>query len=123
MRRDLFYPFKGSVGSFTTFFMASRPTITKDFVVDDAVMNQFRQAMDKEKISYTEPDIAANLDWIKRQIKKEVFLSVFGLQQGYQVELEDDPQVLKAIEAIPQAKALYQNVRRTTAQRTGGQAN
>jgi len=119
LRRVVFYPFRGSVGSFTTFFMASRPTITKDFVVDAGVLNQFRRAMDKEKIPYTEPDIAANLDWIQRQIKKEVFLSAFGLSEGYQVELEDDPQVLKAIESIPQARALYQNVRRITAQRTG----
>jgi carboxyl-terminal processing protease len=123
LRRDLFYPFRGSVGSFTTFFMASRPNITKDFVADDTVMNQFRKAMDKEKIPYTEADITANLDWIKLQIKKEVFLSAFGLQEGYQIELQDDPQVLKAIESIPQAKALYQNVRHLTAQRTGGQAN
>jgi carboxyl-terminal processing protease len=123
LRRVLFYPFRGSVGSFTTFFMASKPAVTKDFVVDAAVMNQFRRAMDKEKIPYTEADITANQDWIDRQIKKEVFLSVFGLQEGYQVELEDDPQVLKAIESIPQAKALYQNVRRVTAQRTGAGAN
>ena len=79
--------------------------------------------MDKEKIPYTEADITANLDWIKLQIKKEVFLSAFGLQEGYQIELQDDPQVLKAIDAIPQAKALYQNVRHLTAQRTGNQAN
>jgi hypothetical protein len=45
------------------------------------------------------------------------------LQEGYQVQLENDPQVLKAIESIPQAKALYQSVRRLTAQRTGSQAN
>jgi carboxyl-terminal processing protease len=123
LRRVLFYPYRGSVGSFTKFFMASEPTITKDFVVDDAVMNQFRRAMDKEKIPYSEPDIAANREWIERQIKKEVFLSAFGLQEGYQVELENDPQVLKAIESIPQAKALYQNVRRIIAQRTGSPAN
>ena len=123
LRRDLFYPFRGSVGSFTTFFMATRPNITKDFVVDEAVMNQFRKALDKEKIPYTDADITANHEWIARQIKKEVFLSVFGLQEGYQVELEADPQVLKAIDAIPQAKALYQNVRRVMAQRSTSQAN
>ena len=123
LRRVLFYPFRGSVGSFTTYFMASKPTVTKDFVVDAAVLNQFRRALEKEKIEYAEADIAANLDWISRQIKKEVFLSAFGLSEGYQVELEADPQVLQAIESIPQARALYQSVRRTTAQRTGGAAN
>ncbi len=119
LRRVVFYPYRGSVGSFTTFFMGTRPNITKDFVADDSVMALFRKVLDKEKVPYTEQDIAANLDWIKRQIKKEVFLSAFGLQEGYEVELQDDPQVQKAIEAIPQARALYQNVRRLLAQRTG----
>jgi carboxyl-terminal processing protease len=123
LRRDIFYPFKGSVGTFTTFFMATRPDVTKDFVVDDSVMNEFRMALDKEKVPYTDADIAANLDWIRRQIKKEVFLSVFGLRASYEVELQDDPQVLKAIESIPQAKALYQNVRHLMAQRTASAAN
>jgi len=119
LRRVVFYPYRGGVGSFTTYFLGGRPVVTKDFVVDAGILNQFRRALEKENIEYTEADIAANLDWIERHIKKEVFLSVFGLSEGYQVELEDDPQVLKAIESIPQARALYQNVRRLTAQRTG----
>ena len=118
-----FIPYRGSVGSFTKFFLGTRPNVTKNFVVDDSVMNEFRRALDKENVPYTEADIDANRDWIARQIKKEVFLSTFGLQEGYQVQLENDPQVLKAIESIPQAKALYENVRRITAQRTGSQAN
>ena len=64
--------------------------------MDDNVMAMFRQHLDKEKIAYTDADIAANLDWIKREIKKEVFISVFGLTAGYQVELEDDPQVVQS---------------------------
>jgi hypothetical protein len=42
------------------------------------------------------------------------------VQEGLKVELEADPQVQKAVEAIPQARALYQNVRKIVAQRTGG---
>jgi hypothetical protein len=61
------------------------------------------------------------MDWIKREIKKEVFISVFGLPAGDQVELQDDPQVVRAIESLPQARALYENVRRIIAQRTNTQ--
>jgi carboxyl-terminal processing protease len=121
LRRDVFFPYQGGVGSFTTAFLGTKPDVTKDFVVDDAVLAEFRRVLDKEKISYSEPDISANLDWIKREIKKEAFISVFGLPAGYQVELEDDPQVVRAIESIPQARALYENVRHIIAQRTSGQ--
>ena len=69
---------------------------------------------------YTEPELAENLDWVKRKIKQEVFLSVFGQQEGFKVELEADPQVQKAVDAIPQARALYENARKVVAQRMGG---
>ena len=82
LRRDVFFPSQGGVGSFTTYFLGTKPDVTKDFVADDNVMALFRQHLDKEKIPYTDADIAANLDWIKREIKKEVFISVFGLHGG-----------------------------------------
>ena len=50
---------------------------------------------------YTQPDMTENLDWIKRKIKQEVFFSTFGMQEGFKVQLEADPQVQKAVEAIP----------------------
>ena len=69
---------------------------------------------------YTEPDMSENLDWIKRKIKQEVFMSTFGQQEGFKVLLLADPQVEKAAESVPQARALYQNARKIVAQRSGG---
>ena len=119
LRRDIFFPYpeQPGVGSFTTYFLGTRPEITKNFAVTDTTLALFRRYLDKEKISYTDTDIEQNLDWIKREIKKEAFISVFGLPAGFEVELEDDPQVVRAIESIPQARALYQNVRKVIAQR------
>ena len=123
LRRDVFFPYQGGVGSFTTSFLGTKPEITRDFTVTEAVIVQFRRHLDKENIKYTEADLADNLDWVKRQIKKEVFISAFGLPAGYEVELQNDPQVLQAIESLPQARALYENVRKITAQRASAQAS
>jgi hypothetical protein len=117
LRRDVFFPFEGSVGNFTTYFLGTKPQVTKDFEVNDAVLAAFRRYLDKEKIHYSDADLAANGDWIKREIKKEVFVSIFGLPTGDEVELENDPQVLKALDGLPQARALYENARRVLAQR------
>ena len=89
----------------------------------EAVIAQFRRHLDKENIKYTDADLTDNLDWVKREIKKEVFISAFGLPAGYEVELQNDPQVLQAIESLPQARALYENVRKITAQRASAQAS
>ena len=119
-RFDVFYPAEAGVGGFTRFYLGERPTITHEFNVDDEVLHQFRNYLTKKNVRFSEAEIADNLDWIKRKIKQEVFMSTFGQQEGFKVLLEADPQVQKAVDAIPQARALYQNARKIVAQRTGG---
>ncbi|MGA7852426.1 MAG: S41 family peptidase [Candidatus Acidiferrales bacterium] len=120
-RRGVFYSQQQGVGDFTRFYLGEKPDITKEFVVNDDVIAQFKKYLDQQKIKYTESDIQANLAWLKWQIKREVFTSYFGLTDGYKVELQDDPQLEKAEELIPQAKALYSNARKILAEREAGQ--
>jgi carboxyl-terminal processing protease len=118
-RDDVFYPVEQGVGSFTRFYLGTKPNITHSFEADDHVMKEFRDYLAKRNIHYTEPEMADNLDWIKRKIRQEVFMSAYGTQEGFKVLLEADPQVQRAIEAIPQARALYENARKVVAQRAG----
>jgi len=120
LRSDVLYPAETGVGGFTRYYLGTKPTITKDFAVDDNLMREFRSFLSKHSVRYTEPELADNLDWIKRKIKQEIFMSTFGQQEGFKVLLEADPQVQKAVEAIPQARALYENARKVVAQRSGG---
>jgi carboxyl-terminal processing protease len=122
LRRGVFYSDPQGVGDFTRFYLGEKPEVTKDFVTNDDVIREFKKYLDKEKIKYTDADIAANLIWLKWQIKREVFTSVFGLTDGYKVELQDDPQLDKAIEMMPQAKALYSNARKILAERESAPA-
>jgi carboxyl-terminal processing protease len=84
------------------------------------VMGDFRKFLNEQNVRYAEPELAENLDWVKRKIKEEVFVSTFGLQEGFKVQLEADPQLIAGIEAVPQARALYENARKIMAQRAGG---
>jgi carboxyl-terminal processing protease len=119
-RDDVFFPQEQGVGGFTRYFLGTRPAITHSFEVDDKVMKEFRDYLDKHNIHYTEAEFDENQDWAKRKIKQEVFMSNYGTQEGFKVLLDADPQVEKAIEAIPQARALYENARKIVAQRNGG---
>jgi carboxyl-terminal processing protease len=118
-RADVFIPVETGVGGFTRYYLGTKPNITKQFEVDDSVMKSFREYLAKHNVHYTEPELAENQDWIKRKIKQEIFMSAFGQQEGFKVLLEADPQVQKAVDSIPQARALYQNARKIVAQRTG----
>jgi carboxyl-terminal processing protease len=119
-RGAVFVPSEQGVGDFTRFFLGTKPSITHSFEVDDNVMHEFREYLSKHNIRYTEPEMADNSDWIKRKIKQEVFMSAFGTQEGFKVLLEADPQAQKAVDALPQARALYENARKVVAQRNGG---
>jgi len=120
LRYDVLFPAETGVGGFTRYFLGTKPAVTRDFEVDDNVMRTFREYLSKHNVRYTEPEIAENQEWIKRKIKQEVFMSVFNMQEGFKVLLEGDPQVQKAVEAVPQARALYQNAHKIMAQRIGG---
>jgi carboxyl-terminal processing protease len=119
-RDDVFFPQEQGVGGFTRYFLGTRPAVTHSFDVDDKVVKEFRDYLDKHNIKYTETEFDENQDWVKRKVKQEVFMSNYGTQEGFKVLLDADPQVEKAIEAIPQARALYENARKIVAQRNGG---
>lgn len=88
---------------------ASSRTFAKDFVVDDAVLAQFREFIHtdpSEKLELTEKDIADNVDWVKASIKAELFTSQFGQAEGMRVRALWDPQIGKALSFLPEAQAL-----------------
>jgi carboxyl-terminal processing protease len=120
LRADVFFPFETSVGGFTRHYLGTRPVITKDFEADDAVMSDFRKFLASHNMRYTEPELAENLSWVKRKIKQEIFVSSFGQEEGFKVQLEADPQLLAAVDAVPQARALYEKARKVIAERVGG---
>ena len=48
-------------------------------------MQEFRKFLEAEKIDYTEPDLTANMDWLKSNIKSEIFTAAFGQEAGQRV--------------------------------------
>lgn len=89
--------------------------VEKNFEVDNAVVQDFRKFLDQEKVAYTEAELNENNDWIRARIKSEIFVSEFGQQEGLRVSAEADPEVLKALDLMPQAKALSDNARKILA--------
>jgi carboxyl-terminal processing protease len=107
---------------YTFFNFAKRYVVshhpTKNLEVDDVVMQDFRKFLDEEKIPYTEADLLQNNDFIRSSIKSEIFVDAFGQEEGLKVRAETDPEVVKALELLPQAKALAENARRIVAERS-----
>jgi len=96
--------------------------INRTFEVDDQVINAFRKFLDEQKVPYTEADLVENNDWVKSNIKSEMFISEFGQQEGLRVRAETDPQVLKALDLLPDAKQLAENAKKVIAEKAQARA-
>ena len=80
--------------------------IDKNFKVDEEVIANFKEYLQKNKIGFTDKDVEENLPQIKAQIRQEVFSAIWGSEEGYKIASDQDPQVLKALELLPKAEAL-----------------
>ncbi len=95
--------------------------IDKNFEVNDNVMQDFRKFLDSQKIAYSEADLNEGNDWIRSNIKAEIFIAEFGQEEGLRVRAEGDAQVLAALNQLPKAKELAENAKKIVAQRAAAQ--
>ncbi|MBV9573842.1 MAG: S41 family peptidase [Acidobacteriales bacterium] len=95
----------------------------KNFEVDDAIMQEFHRFLDEEKVPYTEADLVQNAEWVRDNIRSEVFVDAFGQEEGLKIKAETDPEIIKALELLPQAKQLAENARRVVAERSSNPLN
>jgi carboxyl-terminal processing protease len=84
---------------------------------DTAIMNEFHAFLLKEQIPFTEAEFAENNDWMKRFLRREMYITAFGADEARKVEVETDPMVEKAIDSLPKAKALLEEAKRVIVQR------
>jgi carboxyl-terminal processing protease len=91
--------------------------VTQSFEADDMVMQDFRKFLDEEKIPFTEAELMENHDWLRSNIKSELFVDAFGQEEGLKVRAETDSEVIKALDLLPQARALADNARKVIAER------
>ena len=75
-----------------------------DVVVGDKLLDAFRSfaAADK-KNGLNAANINGQAEYAKQRIRQELATADFSNEAGVQVFLETDPQILKAIESMPQA--------------------
>ncbi|HTX74759.1 MAG TPA: S41 family peptidase [Terracidiphilus sp.] len=107
---------RGVFLGFTEHYVAHH-TITRDFVVDDAVLNEFKQYLATQNISYTPREFDNNVEWVKVFIKASLFDTAFGYTADLRVRADWDPEIQQGIALLPQAAALEQHVLKVDAEK------
>ena len=102
--------------NFASHYLSNR-TVDRSFQVDDSVMNEFRQFLTSQQISFNEQDLSGVGDWIKANIKADIFTTQFGQAEGLRVRAAWDPMISQAIGYLPQAQALQEQAKKADEQR------
>lgn len=78
-----------------------------DLQINDKMLEAFRSFVvnDKENGLSLE-NINSQIDYARMRLREELATANYSTEAGYQVLLEQDPQVLKAIDAVPEARKL-----------------
>lgn len=111
-----------SFAKFTRHYLANR-TINKDFQVDDAVLSEFKRFLASQQVTYTDQEFNGVLDWIKTNIKSDLFATQFGQTEGLKIRADWDPMIQKSLTFLPQAQALQENAKRVLTQKAQARIN
>ena len=83
-----------------------------DFPITDRVLEVFRAWVRADAESQLTPaQLDEELEFVKLRLREEIITAAFSNDAGARVLLDSDPQVLRALEALPDAKRLAESVR------------
>lgn len=88
-----------------------------DFPINDRVVEAFRSFVRTDTLSQLTPSqLDEEIDFVKLRLREEIVTAAYSNDAGARVLLDSDPQVLRALEALPDAKRLAESVRTRTSQ-------
>ncbi len=93
--------------------------LPKGWSPDTNIMEDLHQFLMAQNITFTEAEFAQNQDWLKQELKREMYSSAFGIDDARRLAIETDPEVARAIDSMPRARALLETAKRVVAQRLG----
>src|SRR5579862_4508398 len=104
--------------NFTAKWFGSHQThLAKGWEPDASVVNEFHEYLLKQNIPFAEADWTENHTWVQQQLKREMYATAFSYEDSQKVAIESDPEVLKAIDAMPDARALLDKSKKLIVER------
>jgi carboxyl-terminal processing protease len=86
-----------------------------DYPINDRVIEAFRSFVRTDTLSQlTGAQLDEEIEFVKLRLREEIVTAAFSNDAGARVLLDSDPQVLRALEALPEAKRLAESVRDET---------
>ena len=82
-----------------------------ELAVNDKVLEAFREFVRRDKeFGLSVAQVDADLDYVKLRVRDDLITAAYGGDAAGRFLLEGDPQILRALELLPEAKTLAENV-------------
>ncbi len=104
--------------NFGKFYLGIHKTVPPDFQVTDQAMQEFKTFLAKQHLEVSDKDLNANLDSIKKQIRLQLILFIYGENEADRISVQNDSLVQKALQQMTQAKELLANAKRYMASKS-----
>jgi carboxyl-terminal processing protease len=91
--------------------------LPQSWTPDLEVLNDLHKFALESKLDFTEAEWAQHNDWIRNELRRELYITAFSKEASDRVAIENDPTVIKAIEAMPKAKGLIESAKKMIVQR------
>lgn len=98
---------------------ADRRAVAKDFVVDDAMLADFKKYVESKRVKMDEAAWTQDTAFIRAMVRFEIDSAVFGMGVARRRLLEVDPQAQHALGLFPKAEQLL-TLQKTKTTRSGG---
>jgi carboxyl-terminal processing protease len=110
---------KFALFNFSAYYFGSHNNmkLPKGWEPDEKIVNEFHEFLLKNKVDFTEAEFTANHEWIKQELKREMYITAFSVDESRRVAVEQDPEIQKAIDSLPKAKALVENAKKMMVER------
>jgi carboxyl-terminal processing protease len=87
----------------------------QDYPINERVIEAFRSFVRTDTASQLTPaQLDEEMDFVKLRLREEIITAAYSNDAGARVLLDSDPQVLRALEALPEAKRLAESARDET---------
>jgi len=111
---------KGAYFNFTRGYFGTHDIhLPKDWMPDDATLIEFHDYLlhSSDGYMFTEGEFAQDRDFIKRYLAREMYITAFNIDESDKVFAKTDPEVERAIESMPKARALVETAKKILVQR------
>jgi carboxyl-terminal processing protease len=99
----------------------NRKPITKGFVVDDAMVADFRKMLESQKVKIDEAAFRQDDAFIRAMIRYEIDMALFGVEEARRNLISKDPQAQFALQQFAEAERLSLLSRQKTSRGAKGE--